>query len=220
MLETKVLLFFNSFGTGKTSTLIEAMLQLLDTNPRARILACAPSNSAADLLTTKLSAKLNKDQLFRFIAPSRDKKSVPDKVLEYTHTVELADGDEGQFSHLRPGERPTRVCFSVPVGRIKLFRVVVSTCISASFAAGIGVPRGHFSHIFMDEAGQATEPEAMVSIKTLADNSTNVILAGDPKQLGPIIRSPISRELGLPKSYLERLMEREAYDIDTHAGVT
>ena len=92
------------------------------------------------------------------------------------------------------------------------FRVVVTTCISAAMIPGIGVPRGHFSHIFIDEAGQASEPEVMVPIKTMADAATNIILSGDHKQLGPIIRSAVARELGLGKSYMERLMEREVYD--------
>ncbi|KAF8632166.1 hypothetical protein AX17_004907 [Amanita inopinata Kibby_2008] len=192
---------FGPCGTGKTSTVIEAILQILDSNPGTRVLACAPSNSAADLITTKLSSSLNKEKMFRFNAPSRYKNQVPDKVLGYSF---LKDD----------------IHFGVPMIRIKHFRVIVSTCVSASFAAGIGMPRGHFTHIFIDEAGQATEPEAMISIKTLADNATNIIIAGDPKQLGPIIRSPVARELGLQKSYLERLMDREAYDTDRHSGVT
>jgi len=109
--------------------------------------------------------------------------------------------------------------FSVPpMARMKRFRVVVSTCVSASFASGIGLPRGHFSHIFVDEAGQATEPEAFVSIKTMADDRTNVILSGDPKQLGPILRSTVAEKLGLEISYLERLMIREAYNCKTGFG--
>ena len=105
--------------------------------------------------------------------------------------------------------------FSVPMmARMKSFRVVVATCVAASMVSGIGMPRGHFSHIFIDEAGQATEPEAFISIKTMADTSTNIVLSGDPKQLGPIIRSPIARILGLETSYLQRLMESELYQVN------
>ncbi|KAF8630294.1 hypothetical protein AX15_003007 [Amanita polypyramis BW_CC] len=194
-------IIFGPFGTGKTSTMIEAVLQVLATNPQSRVLVCAPSNSAADLIVTKLRHVLNNEKLFRFMAPSRFKSQVPDDVLPFTH---LKDD----------------IHFGVPMVRIKHFRVIVSTCVSASFAAGIGLPRGHFSHIFVDEAGQATEPEALVGIKTLANPNTNIILAGDPKQLGPIIRSPVARELGLQKSYLERLMDRDAYDIDKYSGLS
>ena len=91
---------------------------------------------------------------------------------------------------------------------------------SASLPHGVGVPRGHFSHIFIDEAGQATEPEVMISVKTMADPRTNVILSGDSKQLGPIVRSPIARELGLTQSYLDRLMENPIYDETEGRGTT
>jgi helicase MOV-10 len=81
--------------------------------------------------------------------------------------------------------------------------------------SGVGIPPGHYTHIFVDEAGQATEPEVMISVATLAGcDLTNVVLSGDPKQLGPIIRSSVARVLGLEKSYLERIMEREGYDED------
>ncbi len=101
---------------------------------------------------------------------------------------------------------------------MKGYRIIVSTLISASIVFGIGMPRGHFSHIFIDEAGQATEPEAFVSIKTMTDKSTNVVLSGDPKQLGPIIRSGISSKLGLELSYIERLMSRPPYDLSVGRG--
>lgn len=187
---------FGPPGTGKTITIVEAILQLLRTNSQARILACAPSNSAADLIAERLSAGLNTEQLFRLVAPSRSSNQVPDAVKPYTYTK--LDGH-----------------FSVPIMPImKAFKVIVSTCVSASIVSGIGMARGHFTHIFIDEAGQATEPEAFVSIKMMADNKTNVVLSGDPKQLGPIIRSGVARELGLEVSYLERLMGREVYSVE------
>jgi len=95
---------------------------------------------------------------------------------------------------------------------VKQFRVIVTTCISASIVSGIKIPPGHYSHIFVDEAGQATEPEVMVSVKMMADEKTNVVLCGDPKQLGPVIRSSVARRLGLGMSFIERLMGREIYD--------
>lgn len=103
---------------------------------------------------------------------------------------------------------------------LKRFRVVITTCVSASFAYNVGMPRGHFTHLFFDEAGHATEPEVMIGIKTMADNDTNVVLSGDPKQLGPIIRSAVARELGLEKSYLERMMECESHDAESGHGIT
>lgn len=196
---------FGPPGTGKTITIVEAMKQLLKHKPNIRILATAPSNSAADLIACRLASTLGPGELFRLYAPSRDLKAVPDKLDTYTYRKTLG------------GE--LRGCFSVPpIAILKSYKVVVCTCVSASIPYGIGIPRGHFTHIVVDEAGQATEPEVMIGIKTMADNATNIILAGDPKQLGPIIRSGIARELGLEKSYLERLMSMEAYEAQSGHG--
>lgn len=53
--------------------------------------------------------------------------------------------------------------------------------------------RGHFTHIFVDEAGHATEPETVIPLSGLLDgkDTTQVVFAGDPKQLGPVVRSPL-----------------------------
>ncbi|KAH6909394.1 RNA helicase [Coprinopsis sp. MPI-PUGE-AT-0042] len=188
---------FGPPGTGKTITIVEAMRQLLQKNPQTRILACAPSNSAADLIAERLCGALGTDALFRMYAPSRTKAQMPDALRN--HVFINPDG-----------------YFSVPsMETMKSFRVIVATCVAASMVSGIGMTRGHFSHIFIDEAGQATEPEAIISINTMADPSTNIVLSGDPKQLGPIIRSPISSTLGLATSYLERLMESDIYEVSS-----
>ena len=63
-----------------------------------------------------------------------------------------------------------------------------------------------FSHIFIDEAGYATEPETLIPLLGLLNDSSQLVLAGDPKQLGPILRSAIATTYGLQLSLLERLM--------------
>ncbi|THH04904.1 hypothetical protein EW145_g5188 [Phellinidium pouzarii] len=192
---------FGPPGTGKTVTIVEAIRQIVHTNPEARVLACTPSNAAADLIVERLSA-LGDKVLIKLIAPSRRKASVSRDVLKFTRINGIG----------------TFVC--PPLADLKKFRVVVSTCCNASVPFGIGVQRGHFSHIFVDEAGQGIEPEAMIPIKTMADNKTNVILSGDIKQLGPIVRSRVARELGLGTSYLERLMSNPIYDEVAGRGIT
>lgn len=183
---------------------MEAIRQLVKTKSNTRILACAPSNAAADLIATRLRDSFNIDELFRLYAPSRHKDQVPDELMQYS------------YYHEMPNSRP---CFGAPsIGRMKRFRIVIATCVSASIISGIGMPRGHFTHIFVDESGQATEPEALVPIKMMADDATNVVLSGDPKQLGPIVRSVIACKLGLELSYLERLMRLPIYDLKTYTG--
>ncbi|KAG8926685.1 hypothetical protein FRC01_008506 [Tulasnella sp. 417] len=188
-------------GTGKTITVVEAIRQVLRKNPNARILACAPSNSAADLIAQRLTS-LGREKVFRMNAPSRFSNRLPDDLRDFVYK----DRD-GYFSvqgaqHLRQ------------------FSVVVSTCLSASIPSGVGVDVGHFSHIFIDEAGQAMEPEIMVPIKTMANERTTIILSGDPKQLGPIIRSTVASHLGLATSFLNRLVDREVYADSANAGIT
>lgn len=200
-----IILASYSPGTGKTVTIVEAIRQLVQTEPNTRILACAPSNSAADLIADRL-AGLGKSQIIRLNAHSRGVENVPSAVRALSREEKDSDG----FFR-----------FTVPsVDQLKKFRVVVCTCLSASLPYGIGVPRGHFSHIFIDEAGQATEPEVMISIKTMADPNTNVVLSGDCKQLGPIVRSPVARDLGLAQSYLDRLMANDIYNEETGKGTT
>ena len=70
------------------------------------------------------------------------------------------------------------------------------------------IKRGFFTHIFVDEAGQAVEAECLIPVAGLLDpDNTQLVLAGDPEQLGPVLRSPIAIKNGLQKSLLERLMK-------------
>ena len=190
-------------GTGKTVTIVEAICQLLRMYPDARILACAPSNSAADILALRLLAvlSLTPEEMFRCNAAAREPASVPPKLAPYCH-------------------RPGNVYKLPPMETLARYRVIVSTCNNASFAYNIGLPAGHFTHIFVDEAGQASEPEILTAIKPLATESTRVVLSGDPKQLGPVIRSSLARHFGLEKSYLERLMDRPLYGLDHGRGLS
>lgn len=165
--------------------------------PNYRLLVTAPSNSASDLIAQRLSAVLGKDVLFRLYSRSRRVQDVPNNLIDYA----LINGNELDIPTLET---------------LMKYRVVVCTSISAAVPFTLGVPSGHFHGIFVDEAGQATEPEVMIAIKELADKKTNVVLAGDPKQLGPVVRSAVARQLGLDKSYLERLMEIDMYE--PHAG--
>lgn len=60
----------------------------------------------------------------------------------------------------------------------------------------------------------------MVPIKTIGDQSTAIILSGDPKQLGPIVRSSVASRLGLATSFLNRLVERAVYSDRANSGIT
>jgi len=54
----------------------------------------------------------------------------------------------------------------------------------------------HFTHLFIDEAGFATEPETVIPLALLDPREGQLVLAGDPEQLGPILRSSTSKYYG------------------------
>lgn len=62
---------------GKTVTVVEAIKQIKKTQANCYILACAPSNSAADLLCKRIVEHVDKHEVYRMYASSRDPKLVP-----------------------------------------------------------------------------------------------------------------------------------------------
>lgn len=61
-------------------TLVEAIKQIEKSQPSCHILACAPSNSAADLLCEKILDHVDKCKVYRMYATSRDPEYVPEKL--------------------------------------------------------------------------------------------------------------------------------------------
>ncbi|GAA5981524.1 hypothetical protein JCM11641_004085 [Rhodosporidiobolus odoratus] len=188
-------IIFGPPGTGKTVTLIEPTKQLFHYIPSSILLLTAPSNAAADLLCSRLA--LDPSVVLRLNAPSRAPFEVPPEVKPYCFELEN--------SYACP-----------PLQQLKTYRIIIATTITASILGGVGLPKGHFTHLITDEAGQATEPSTFLPL-SLAGESANVILAGDPKQLGPIIRSPVASRFGLDTSLLERLMKHPDFLDSNHA---
>ncbi|KAI3923183.1 hypothetical protein MKW92_019016 [Papaver armeniacum] len=193
-------------GTGKTMTLVEAILQLYTTRKESRILVCASSNCAADHILDRIIdheiVEVKEREIFRLNAPSRNYDDVhPDNLCFFYFEDDL-----------------TFKC--PPLGALKRFRIVISTYSSASLLYAEGVKKGNYSHIFLDEAGQASEPETMIPRANLCRKETVVVLAGDPMQLGPVIYSKNAEMHGLGKSYLERLFECKSYNNEDENFVT
>ncbi|XP_061354494.1 probable RNA helicase SDE3 [Gastrolobium bilobum] len=183
-------------GTGKTRTIVEAILQLYIHHKNARILICAPSNSAADYVLEKLLAQqdveFRENEIFRLNASTRSYEEVKPELIPFCFFDEL-------------------IFKCPPVSALVHYRIIVSTYMSASLLHAEDVARGHFSHIFLDESGQASEPETMIAVSHLCRRETVLVLAGDPLQLGPVIHSKKADEYGSGKSYMERLFECELY---------
>lgn len=198
-------------------TLVEAVVQVLATDPDARILCTGPSDSSADTFAERLvavgleghvaSPRLTKEKLVRVNSPQRlgGMSAVRTDLLPYCPMV------DGRF--VIPDAQTLAQC-----------DIVVSTCAGAgllhtALVNDMGVDgftdqrehKGsgcHFTHIFVDEASQAMEPESLVAL-ALGGASTSIVMAGDHKQLGVSVRSLAATALEL--SLMERLISRPLY---------
>lgn len=187
-------LVFGPPGTGKTITLVEAILQIRKLKPEKKILVSAPTNSAADEITKRLiSYSVSKMTMFRYVAPS--------------HAYDLIDIDVKPYTNFRDE------FYHPENSELLKYSIVVTTLITAFRLVNGGTPPNHFSYVFIDESGQATETETLIPIAGILTNIENkgeingqIVLAGDPKQLGPVIHSSKAKDCGFGMSMLERLM--------------
>jgi helicase MOV-10 len=206
-------ILFGPPGTGKTHTLVSSIKQLMTVRPEGKLLILAPSNKATDLLVEKLSSRFDPLTMFRLMSFQRAKSDVSETVLNYCN-------DGFQFP---------------PVAELQNYSLIVTTCSMSSKLFYYGFPANYFDTILIDESGHCWEPEALAAFMNFfsagtspsADSSTvkypKLVLAGDPQQLGPVVRSTQGKSYGLSLSLLERLTQQlpvYAHDIDSfpHSG--
>ncbi|XP_035741515.1 probable RNA helicase armi isoform X2 [Vespa mandarinia] len=204
---------FGPPGTGKTVTLCETILQLLTILPESRLLIATPSNSSANLILERLldSKILKPGDVVRLIAHHcLDDGTIPKKLLPYCATADIAkEGTRHRFESSFQG--PKINCTMSTIGR---HRITIGTCIALGVLYNMGFSRSHFSHVLIDEAGQATEPEIMVPLSFIHASHGQVVLAGDPLQLGPVVQSKLAKQFGLEESFLSRLLYQFPYQRD------
>ena len=215
-------------GTGKTNALIISILEVLQMNDNCHILVCTPSHTASDVVTRRLGEYLDRSKLFRLYASTRPVSNVPVDILGYTRQ----SGNDGSFSLPKAAELLT---FQVIVStcsdahilycagltneyireRRECIKVYTQHLLKVSgLKAEInGEFLPHFTHLFIDEAAQATEPETLVPFSVVLDPSptsmkAEITLVGDPRQLSPVIYSTFASDAGLGRSFLERLLHR------------
>lgn len=171
-------------GTGKTVTIVEAILQIFFLNPNSRILACSGSNFSADSIAAKLvsSGKLKVKDLVRIIAFSRwEHEATPKNILPYSQLC-LEGNQANWLNH----------------------RIVVSTCTNSTKFGVFSKGTRDFDYVFIDEASTVTEPESLLVILLASlKKESLVVLVGDPEQLGPVVISPFPGQLSTP--LIERL---------------
>ena len=147
---------FGPPGTGKTTTLVEAIQQFVAIHRGLRVLVCAPTNAAADVLCLRLNS-LNTTEMLRLMGHSRDPRDVESSLLPYTHR------EDDQFT-------------TPSLATIEEKRVVVATLATASRLVNVGVAPRHFDLIVVDEAGQAMEPEIVAVVAPLNIPQARIML--------------------------------------------
>ena len=205
-------------GTGKTTTLVEAINETL--MRESQVLVCAQSNMAVDWICEKLVDRgIN---VLRIGNPTR----VNDKMLGFTYERRFeAHPDYPQLWAIRKAMRELRRRkkgrddnFHQKLERLKsrateleirinadLFgeaRVIASTLVGSANRLLEGQK---FGTLFIDEAAQALEAACWIPMRRVS----RVILAGDHCQLPPTVKSIAALKGGLGKTLMERIVENK-----------
>lgn len=211
-------------GTGKTTTLVEAIGETL--KRETQVLVCAQSNAAVDWISEQLLAR--GISVLRIGNPMR----VSDNLLEATYEkryeshpdyIELwairkaqremlaklsskkssateRRNASNQLTKLR--NRSTEIEIRINDDLFTQSRVIACTLIGTSARV---LERKHFSTLFIDEAAQAFEAACWAAII----KSDRVIFAGDHLQLPPTIKCREAELKGLSKTLMEKVAENK-----------
>lgn len=180
----------------------------------SRILVATPSNSSANLITERIieSGVLRQGEFMRLVSEnSIQKEAIPDNIISHCGTIDTAR--EGTT---KEGVKLTASGLKMNCNAkfLKLRRVLIGTCITLGTLMQCDFPEDHFTHIIIDESGQCLETEIMIPISFVDKQLGQIILAGDPMQLGPIVLSRFAEARGLDQSFLVRLLDRSPYKPD------
>ena len=209
-------------GTGKTTTLVEAIYETL--HRENQVLVCAQSNMAVDWISEKLVDRgVN---VLRIGNPTR----VNDKMLSFTYerrfeahpdyaelwgirkaireiqtnlrnrNANQRETDRNRLSKLR--YRATELEVKIDMELFDEARVVACTLVGASHRL---LETHHFTTLFIDEAAQALEAASWIAIR----KAERVILAGDHQQLPPTIKCPEAMHEGLDRTLMQKIAARK-----------
>ena len=205
-------------GTGKTTTLVEAIYETL--RREVQVLVCAQSNMAVDWISEKLSERgVN---ILRIGNPTR----VTDRMLNDTYERrferhplydqlwgirrnirQLYDSREGNRENrhqkiARLKERAAELEYTINENLFADARVIACTLTGSAHHLLQG---RRFGTLFIDEAAQALEASCWIAIQ----KADRIILAGDHRQLPPTIKSPAAISGGLDKTLMQAICENK-----------
>lgn len=204
-------------GTGKTTTLVEAIGETL--RRESQVLVCAQSNMAVDWICELLvNCGIG---VLRIGNPSR----VTDAMLEHTFERRFAaHPDYHQLWSIRSALRQLRKAKNrdrsahQKIAKLSERAVELEIRINSELLDGARVIAStltgsaskildgrKFSTLFIDEAAQAMEPACWIAIQ----KADRVIFAGDHLQLPPTVKSPVAFRGGLAKSLMEVAVEAQ-----------
>ncbi len=204
-------------GTGKTTTLVEAIYETL--RRETQVLVCAQSNMAVDWISERLVD--HGVPVLRIGNPTR----VNDKMLSFTYERRFESHPEypqlwairntirqlrenhksGESTHqkiARLRERATELEMRIREDLFNEARVISCTLVGSANKILVGQ---HYSTLFIDEAAQALEPACWIAIR----HASRVVLAGDHQQLPPTIKCYEALRNGLGKTLMERIVENQ-----------
>ena len=209
-------------GTGKTTTLVEAINETL--MRESQVLVCAQSNMAVDWISEKLVDR--GIPVLRIGNPTR----VNDKMLSFTYERRFeAHPDYPQLWSIRKALRELRQhrkrgdsSYHQKTERLKsratelevrinseLFgeaRVIACTLTGSAHRLLQGQ---RYNTLFIDEAAQALEAACWIPIRKVS----RVVLAGDHCQLSPTVKSIAALKAGLGKTLMERIVENHPDEV-------
>ncbi len=200
-------------GTGKTTTLVEAIHETLHREPQ--VMVCAQSNMAVDWISEKLVDR--GISVLRIGNPSR----VDDKMLSFTYERRFeahpdyphlwairkairelrASKKRGDSYHQKLESlksRATALEISIQQELFGEARVIACTLVGSANRLLDGM---HFSTLFIDEAAQALEAACWIAIR----RAGRVIFAGDHCQLPPTVKCYEALKGGLGRTLMERI---------------
>ena len=205
-------------GTGKTTTLVEAINETL--RRESQVLVCAQSNMAVDWISEQLVDR--SIPVLRVGNPTR----VNDKMLSFTYERKFEGHPEyPQLWSLRKAIREMRAkrkrgseSYHQQLDRLKSRATELEVRINAEIfqearviactltgAANRVLEGMKFNTLFIDEAAQALEAACWIPIRKVS----RVIFAGDHQQLPPTVKSIAALKAGLGKTLMERIVENK-----------